>query len=205
MWTYLASWVVKDGDAPELRVGDVLRDRVLGASCWTLRESADRDGITEHPTPHPSAGLPGVNVTGTSIWGAGAGEALIRVDSWHVLAQPDGSREVNGPHGIVYQPYAPGFRVPAPETRVTAQGRLRVLPSHEEDDLGLPGLGRDWLVRRIQVEHRELLPDLTGGPSNRTVGDVVGLVEIEQMQRWADDNRRDLATYRLDLEGPLGA
>ena len=92
-----------------------------------------------------------------------------------------------------------GFRVPAVGERVSVVAGLQVMAAYEIEAFDFPDVRRDWLVRGLKVEHRELVtsPEF---PDTREPGRVLQVDDIPRMLRWADASGRDHATYLLDLE-----
>ena len=80
--------------------------------------------------------------------------------------------------------------------------RLEVMADHETDDeFGYPDLGCDWVVRRLKLQHRALVP-VPGRERAWKVDKVRRLDDIDRMRRRADENGHDPVTYLLDLQLP---
>src|SRR4051794_1033410 len=53
MRVYLEPWVVQDGQVPELRAGEVMREVGIAAACWTCERSEGFDLCEEVPGDDP--------------------------------------------------------------------------------------------------------------------------------------------------------
>ena len=204
MWTYLENWLVQDGEIPELQAGDVLQHVAVRASCWGITESHAPEGLSELQGPYAAGDAARhYELTGTVEWGREPSTVLLRVGPFHVLAEPNSYRGVGSSTGDVagLEPYAPNLRVPALGTRVTVFCQLQVMADYETEAFDFPDARRDWQVRRVRLEHRNLVlnPSENDGLS---IGDVVAVVDIDRMRRWADDNAGSHVTYCLDLGVP---
>ncbi len=195
VWTHLEPWLVQTGELPQLEVGDVLRRVALRAACWSIQAAQGPEGIDELPGLDPS-GDPTFHyaLTGVAAWAREPGTILLRVGALGVLAEP---REVRATAGSA-QRYSPTFRVPPVGEEITVVAGLVVMAPYETETFDYPDVRRDWRVRGLKVEHRQLVastvfPDTTeGGPVER-------VVDIPRMLRWADAPKRDHATYLVDL------
>lgn len=203
VWAHLQNWIVQDGEIPELHLGSTLHDRGLRASCWSIEESRAPEGCTELAGPDPSGdGAPHYELTGTVEWGREPSSVLLRVGNFRVLTEPGSFRRVPGTPAeeFALERFSPDFFVPAPGTRVTVVCRLEVLAGYETDDeFGVFDIRRDWVVRRLKLQHRALVP-VPGRERARRVDNVLRVEDIERMHRWADDTGDDAVTYLLDLQ-----
>ncbi|WP_151084731.1 hypothetical protein [Nocardioides cynanchi] len=191
MWTHLASWLVKSGEVSQLELGDTFRDVSVRASSWSFTDAQGPDGLDLRPGPDPT-GEPSLHyaITGEVAWRREPGSMLVQVGDLAFVVEP---RE-----GAV-----PVDRLPEVGERVTALATLDVMGTYEIDAFDYPDVRRDWLVRGLKVEHRELVTSPTF-PDTREPGHILRIDDIPQMLRWADATSRDHATYVLDLE-PLTA
>jgi hypothetical protein len=185
VWTHLASWLVKTGEVPQLEIGDTFPEVAVRASCWSVTRSSGPDGVMQLPGPDP-AGDASLHyaLTGVVEWGRKPDALLLRVGQLTFLAEP---RE-----GL-------DFSVPAVGERITVLATLEVLQAYETEAFELPDIRRDWRVGGLKVEHRELVA-AAEFPDSRVPGRILQVDDIPRMLRWADDSRRDHATYLLDLE-----
>lgn len=205
MWAHLQNWIVQDGEIPELYAGATLRDHAVRASCWTIQESQAAEGVSELPGLDPSGDdAPHYALTGTVERGRQPSSVLLRVGGFRVLAEPCSVRQVPGTSAedFALERFSPDFFIPATGTRTTVVCRLEVMAEHETDDaVGLPDLRRDWVVRRLKLQRRALVP-VRGRARAFSVDKVVRVDTIERMHRWADENRDEAVTYLLDLQPP---
>src|SRR5215213_11471920 len=66
---YLEPWVVQDGQVPELRAGDTLRDVGVVAACWSRDRSDGVDSCEEVPGGDPDGFSTAQSVLdGVLIW-----------------------------------------------------------------------------------------------------------------------------------------
>lgn len=203
MWAHLQNWVVQDGEVPELRAGSTLHDHGLRASCWSIRQSATPVGTTELRGPDPSGDdAPHYELSGTVEWGQAPSSVLLRVGGFRVLAEPHDFRPAPGrsPDDHAVQRFSPDFFVPPVGDRAIVRCQLEVMADYEVDIDGTdcPELRTDWLVQRIRLQHRALVPGRL--PSPRAQTRVIRTDDIERMQRWADEEDGDQVTYLLDLQ-----
>ena len=203
VWTYLANWLVQDGEIPELHTGDVLRGVALRAASWSLRESQGPEAVKEHRGDEQDSQLgTSYAVTGTVEATCEPGSVLLRVGNFRLVAEPNTVREVGGDGALEH--YSPNFRIPRVGARATVSCTLDVMAAYETEStfLGVPtaGLARDWLVERIRVARWALTP--TPGYTDRsTAGPLLDVEEIARIHRWADerDPAGEKAAYLLDL------
>jgi len=134
MWTYLANWLVQDGEVPELHLGARLRQAAVRAACWTMAESEQAEGVRELTTDEGDAHLPDrYAMTGIVEKANEPNSVLLRVGSTHFFAEPDTFRSV-GTEGAL-RPYSSSFRIPKSGSKVSIECRLEVMASHEALDL----------------------------------------------------------------------
>lgn len=201
---YLANWLVQDGEIPELRPGDVLRNIALRASSQNLRGSSEPEGVTADfgPDAYSEVGTR-YDVTGTAEAACEPGTVVLRVGTFRVVAEPSSVRQV-GDDGALER-YSPDFPIPTVGTRATVSCTLEVMAAYETDDqfLGVPtaGLARDWRVERVRLARWALTPT-PAGPADYSLGSLLRVEDIPRMQRWADDSDADTqrVAYLLDLD-----
>ncbi len=187
MWTHLASWLVKSGEVSQLELGDTFREVSVRASCWSITDAEGPDGMDLLPGPDPT-GEPSLHyaITGEVAWRREPGSLLVRAGDLAFVVEP---RE-----GSVAD-----ARLPEVGDRVSVLATLDVMGAYETDAFDYPDVRRDWLVRGLKVEHRELVSS-PAFPDTREPGHIMRIDDIPQMLRWADATSRDHATYVLDLE-----
>jgi len=204
VWTYLANWLVQDGEIPELHTGDVLRGVALRAASWSLRESPEPEAVKEHRGDEQDSQL-GANyaVTGTVEATCQPGSVLLRVGKFRLVAEPNTVREISGDGAL--ERYSPNFRIPSVGTRATVSCTLEVMAAYETEDTFLgtrtAGLARDWLVERIRVARWALTTQTPGYTDRSTAGPLLEVEEIPRIHRWADERDPDgeKTAYLLDL------
>jgi hypothetical protein len=199
MWVYMETWIVQDG-APELGRGSCLPGVGLRADCLSvgppgtlvdgIAELADRGGgLWPGGYLHELTGLAGA---ARDVY-SGEGPAHRHAGSEFMLSTGD----------LAFIARTAGrASVVAAGSRVTAQCMLSVVADYEWDAFGLPDLRRDWCVRRLKIEHRQI-DDVHGGPGQALAGHsgkVLRTFEIENTSRWEDDRDSTImAWYVLDL------
>jgi hypothetical protein len=190
VWTHLASWLVKSGEVSQLELGDTFREVSVRASCWSVADAQGPDGLDLVPGPDPT-GEPSLHysLTGEVSWRREPASMLVRTGGLAFVVEP---RE-----GSVAE-----SRLPEVGDRVTVLATLDVMGAYETDAFDYPDVRRDWLVRGLKVERRELVTS-PAFPDTREPGHIMRMDDITQMLRWADATSRDHATYVLDLE-PFG-
>jgi len=95
MWACLASWLVQDGEVPELRLDAQLRQAALRASCWSIAGSERAEGVRALNTHTAEDGLPErYTVTGIVEKADEPNSVLLRVGSTHLFAEPNTFRNV---------------------------------------------------------------------------------------------------------------
>ena len=183
MWTYLDVWLVQTGEIPQLAVGDTLRSLAVRAVWSTIARTEDAEGVSDLPTPaHHRDGSPRHRLTGTVTWSRHPRLLAVRVGSFEVLAEPGHRRG----------------RLPEVGERIAMEMAAYAVPDYEIEADDLPDVRRDWSVRGLRVEHRELVVSMAH-PGSTEPGRVVKVVEIPRMLRWADAPRGAHAGYLLDL------
>lgn len=194
MWVYLDSWMVQDGEIPELSVGDTLRGVALRAACLSLQEAgADvREGIVQRPDPDPSNARTSYHLTGT-VESCGRNEVLLAVAGLHYLAEPADVRAVPGtsPGESMLERYSPDFVVPPVGARAAAVCTWEVLAEYET---GSQELRADWRVHGLAIEHR----DATAVELREAR--ILRVDTVDRLHRWADERVGERIIYLLDLQ-----
>lgn len=165
VWTYLENWIVQDGEVRELGRGQRLTDVGMRAGCWNIREAVGTAGVTGLPGPDPDGFLTRhCEVAGAVEWTRAPSTVLLRVNGFRLIAEPSGVREVRVRDGeYALERYLPDFWLPRVGSRVSLHCQLSVMADYEWDAFEFPDVRADWVVERIQVEHREhLLPEGLG-------------------------------------------
>jgi hypothetical protein len=204
MWTHLAAWLVKSGEMPQMEVGDTFPGVAVRAACWSVTAADGPDAVVQasgtDPTGEPSLHY---TITGVAEWCREPGTILVRAGDVAFVAEPREAGQVPDDDPFIPERHAPGFRLPDVGDRVTLVATLEVMAAYETDAFEYPDVRRNWVVRGLKVERRELVtsPDF---PDTREPGRIVRIDDIPQMLRWADASGRDHATYLLDLEPGVG-
>jgi hypothetical protein len=212
MWTYLSTWMLQDGEIPEVRPGQRLSGVGVRAACWSIVESSGSGGVRVGKGPDPDGFLTAhYEVTGRVEWTQEPCSLSLDVNGLHLLAEPNAVRKVftgapqawnprsgvwERPYGL--EPYRSDFPLPTVGSTVTVEGNLAVLGDYEWDAFGFPDLRADWIVQGVKIEyrsHREVLGS-SDGPS---VGEVVKVEAVDQASRRIQDRAKMRTSYLLDL------
>ena len=181
MWAYLSTWVVQDGELPELRRGSILSNYGIRASGQRIDEPSD-DGLELITQPaHNRPEEFRYRLGGTINW-----------------ARPDTSEWVIRSGASSFIALLGGWRLPLASVGdpVTLSCSLSVIPEYEWESFALPDVRRDWRVEALKVSHRPI--DWSRGGEGRP-GDVIDVVDINEMHRWDDERPGHSSTYVLDL------
>ncbi len=190
--------MVQDGEIDELAAGDLLCGVALRASCWSIREARDADGVHELTGADPAGELtPHYALTGTAGWGRPPSSTVLLVGNVEVLAEPNRFREVPGLEPGGPEPYSPDFMVPPVGARVTVVARIEVMADYEADGFAFPDLRRNWVVRQVKLERRSLVK---AGAREMRRGPITSVERIDRMQRWADEGEGQHVSYLIDLQ-----
>lgn len=197
---YVAVWEVQTGEVEQLAVGDAVEQLGVRATFWDLEPTAEDEGVLGLPGPTPSGeDSPFYRLVGTVVWTREPHSLVVRVKSFSVLAEP---RAVGGAgrlptSGPPLEALVPEVRLPEIGQRVSLVASLSSVLPYEPEAYGYPDVSRDWKVRGLRVEHRELVPSTHPGGSEP--GRILRVVEIPRMLRWGDAPRSGHASYLLDL------
>jgi hypothetical protein len=197
VWVHMETWLVQEEAAGVVR-GSQLRWVGLRADCLSLGPARTVvDGIEERAAPRGhGARCHRYDLTGTAgpaadvYTGVGPGQ---RVGSEFVITAGDQAFAA-----LTAQPAS----MIATGSRLTVQCTLSVMADYEWEAFGLPDLRRDWCVRRLKIEYRQVghFPVGPGHPLARHPGNVLRTWEIENTSQRADDPDPAItACYLLDL------
>jgi hypothetical protein len=185
VWTYLDVWLVQTGEIPQLAVGDTLEALAVRAMWSTIDPTEMDEGVSEtSASALPGEDAPRHLLVGTVTWRRPPRVLAVRVGSFEVLAEPC----VGGAEA----------RLPEVGQRVAMDVSAYAVPDYEIEADDLPDVRRDWSVRGLRVEHRELVSS-AAHPGSSEPGRVLKVVQIPHMLRWADAPRGTHAGYLLDL------
>lgn len=201
MWVRVAVWEVQTGEVSQLGVGDTIARLGVRATFWTLEPSDEDDGVSELPGADPSGDdAPYYRVVGTVAWTCEPHSLVVTVGSFQLVAEPMavGTADLYRRHEPPLEPVLPYVGLPDVGDRVALVARLTSMLEYESDAFGYPDVGREWLVRRLRVEHRELVSS-TAYPRGSEPGRILRVVEIPRMLRWADAPRDGHASYLVDV------
>jgi hypothetical protein len=209
VWTYLPLWLVQDGQVDELAPGSHLSGTAITASCvHAVATGLDRPaGVVRSASPHGSSGL--VRSYLYDVTGVATG-----VRDMEAAAQGDGAERVGsefllsvGSMELIARTWDFFFE-PTEGSPVTVVCSLEVMADYELDAFQLPDVRGDWLVTAVQIERRALVQREVVDASARThvqgtPGDVIELVDVPRMRKWADDpveaKHSTVAAYVVDL------
>ena len=187
MLVYLEPWIVQDGQVPELRSGDILRQAGVAAACWSSDHSMGVDGWEAVPGQDPDGfSTAHVILDGAVVWRHESAIAVLQVyDTRFVLK------------GRVQQVGVEDFErlaLPSMDERARVHAALYVMPVHEYDSFGYPGttppdVTRDWRVNGIFIEAR--------ARQGSACGDVTHVEPLDRMRCWDDEALG--GEYLLDL------
>jgi hypothetical protein len=184
MRVYLEPWVVQDGQIPELRAGEVMREVGIAAACWTGDRSEGFDLCEEVPGEDPD-GIATAHAVldGVLTWRGADRVGVLRVGDVQFVVK-----------GVVEQVAVETFErrpleLPAVGERMRVHAALYVMPAHEadldwNDGAASPDVQRDWLVQSVVFERRGR-------------GNVVSVETLDRMQAWEDEGSG--GEYQLDL------
>jgi hypothetical protein len=198
---YVAVWEVQTGEVDQLAIGDRVERLGVRATFWDLEPTAERDGVLQLPAPTPSGDQsPYYRLVGTVDWTCEPHSLVVRVGSFSVLAEPHpvGLAHTATTDGAPQEVLMPEVRLPDVGGRVALVASLSSMLHYEPEAYGYPDVSRTWTVRRIKVEHRELVPS-AAYPEGNEPGRILRVVDIPRMLRWADAPRKGTASYLLDL------
>lgn len=207
MWTYLPTWLVQDGEVEELAPGSFLLTTALAANCATVMTV---DGSWSPGLVPAKAAVDGYRYDVTGMAGAVRDIVADRGDGRSVrfgsefLLTSGVLRFIARTNDLFVDEVAGSM--------VTARCSLEVLAGYEMDAFSLPDVREDWVVASVQLERRVVKHRMVNGLKGRLMaegyaGNVVDLIEVPRMRKWADDPAAALkpaakdttATYVVDL------
>ncbi len=203
---YLPSWIVQDGQLPELGPGDLVE---LGLTLWcwerTFKGESVVEGMTLLDQPDPQGHVGALHeVTGrvrwTSLphaWVLAIGDVLLAVNDEvvkHASEEP-----------AVRVGWRRPPRVPTPPpvgSVITARGTVAVAADYEWDNVEAPDPAPDgrrpWRVRRVILQQSRWRRWVRAPSGPSTVGTTE--MEVARIDRWGDEPPGVLASYLVDLE-----
>lgn len=197
MWVSLETWLIGDGQVPEVGPGAVLRDCGLRLNVSYLKASDESlEGARE--VHADDAGRVRYQVTGRCQAVTSPMAALIALPGWLTIAEPETYRTVEGAVDFpALEAWSEQFHPPLANEMLEAEGWLAVVADHEWDAFAIPDSRMDWRLRSIQlIEHQ--MVSVPGGPADtRMFGPVVRAANVDRLSRTAD--RLAGAQYLVDL------
>jgi hypothetical protein len=201
VWVNIALWEVQTGEVEQLAIGDKVEGLGVRATFWDLEPTDHDEGVLELRGLTPSGeAAPYYRVMGTVMWTREPHSLVLRVGSFSVVAEPHavGVSDDDTPDSPALEPLVPEVRLPEVGERVALVARLSKMLHYEPEAFGYPDVSREWAVRGLRVEHREVVPS-PAYPGGSEPGRILRVVEIPRMLRWADAPRQGHASYLLDL------
>jgi hypothetical protein len=189
VWVYVPTWLVQDGEIPELAAGARLRSVGLRLVAAGLRAAVGAaDGVVWVAQPDQNESAFGYEVTGAAgvprdvhahTGRPESGGAITRVGAEFSLTAQEQGFVVLAPGAAA--DYRAG-------DRLTVRGALWVVAGYEWDAFGLPDLRRDWRINAVKAEHG-------------SAGEVTAVLDLNRMRRWDDDTSSPPVTvdYVVDL------
>lgn len=201
MWATLETWLLGDGEVPQLRVGEILRHKGLRLNCaklgpaeqttagiWTMGDAAEGDV--------------GYRLRGPVV-AAWEQAAVLDVNGSLILAEPAAVRPVPiADDNEALERYSPDFKPLATGTIAEAVGRLEVVPDYEWDAYHHVEARRDWLLAGIYLVRHHMVPV---DPSNAAVtfGPAARVSAEDRLRAAAGAGGEH--TYLVHLQDPEGA
>lgn len=205
MWTYLQTWIVQDGEVPELAVGDQLPDVGIQLQCdqITIVPGPNAEAISV-PTPRDQYRHTFTGVITRPSGGVFSATVLQSAAGYFFLEPADPTFDsVAAGTSVGIDP----IRIPQipAGTVVSVSGTTNIIASHEVDGFASP-LVADRVVRALALEYRTLIP-VAGSRDTLRPDEVISVEKIDRMRRWHDDptSARSHATYLLQLDIPPSA
>jgi hypothetical protein len=197
VWASLDTWLIGDGQFPQLEIGAVVHDcglrlncSHLGASNAPVREISD--------APVDEAGRARYRLTGRCRSVTGATAALIAMPGWLAAAEPETYRVVRGAlRQPASQQWSEHFRPPGPNDMVDAEGWLEVVADHEWDAFRVPDSRMSWRLVGIQLLEHRLVQMPEEPPDTPMYGRVVRITHPDRLS-WTADKLK-AGRYLIDL------
>lgn len=182
MWATLETWLLGDGEVPELRIDEVLAHKGLRLSCDAFGPSAKTTtgawttgAVTEGDITHRLRGV---------VVAAWQQAAVIDIGECLVLLEPAAVRAVQTADGHeALERYSADFKAPPVGSMGEAAGRLEVVPDYEWEAFHQLDLRRDWHLKGVMLIDRR---------------PVVEVRRMEQLDITAD--RDPSCCYLVNLE-----
>ena len=154
MWATLETWLLGDGEVPELCIGEVLAHTGLRLSCDTFGPSAETTtgawtagAATEGDITHRLRGV---------VVAAWRQAAVIDIGECLVLLEPAAVRSVQTADGHeALERYSADFKTPSLGAMGEAVGRLEVVPDYEWEAFHQLDVRRDWRLTDVMLIDRQ--------------------------------------------------
>ena len=197
MWVSLETWLIGDGQFPDVGLGAILRNCGLRLNCSYLNASDQSfEGVREVRVD--DVGRVRYEVIGRCLSVTGPMAALIAMPDWLTIAEPDACRGVEGAlDSPAVEPWSEQFRPPAPNEMVKAEGWLGVVADHEWDAFAIPDSRMDWRLQRVRLIEHQMVRVHGEPPDTHTFGPVVRATQVDRLSRAADGVMG--ARYLVDL------
>lgn len=185
VWVSLDTWLIGDGQFPQLALGDVVRDCGLRLRCSRLHRSGQQvPAISDSRVD--DEGRARYQLTGRCQSVTSAMAVLIAMPGWLTVAEPETCRAVSEARDQpAYEPWSEQFRPPAPNEMLDAEGWLEVVAEHEWDAFAIPDSRMSWRLQGIQLlEHRMMR--VPGEPDARMRGPVVRTTQPKRLSWTAE-------------------
>lgn len=197
VWASLETWMIGDGQFPQLELGAVVHGCGLRLNCSHLHASSE----VVHQVSGARVddmGRPRCRLTGLCHSVAGGMAALIAMPGWLSSAEPEIYRVVRGTRAQPASQRASGqFDPPAPNEMLDAEGWLEVVADHEWDAFGVPDSRMSWRLQGIQLLEHRLVRMSGESPDTRVYGPVVRVTHPDRLS-WTADTL-EAGRYLIDV------
>jgi cold shock protein len=154
MWATLETWLLGDGEVPELRIDEVLPHKGLRLSCEAFGPSAETA---------PGAWAIGAATKGDitsrlrgAVVAAWRQAAVIDIGGCLVLLEPGAVRAIQTADGHeALERYSADFETPSVGAMGEAVGRLEVVPDYEWEAFHQFDVRRDWRLTGVLLIDRQ--------------------------------------------------
>jgi hypothetical protein len=186
VWVSLETWLIGDGQVPELVLGAVVRNCGLRLNSSYLNATDQLpEGVREVRVD--DAGRVRYEVTGRCQSVTSPMAALIALPGWRTIAEPEAYRAADGALDFpALEPWSERFRPPAPNEMLKAEGWLAVVADHEWDAFAIPDSRMDWRVQRIQLVEHQVVRVPGELSDTHTFGPVIRAIHVDRLSRDAD-------------------
>jgi hypothetical protein len=200
VWVILDTWLLGDGEVPELRIGDLLHHVGLRLLCDDFGSSA-QTGCGAWATGSAADGRVTYRLRGPVV-AAGRQWAVLDIGDCLVLLEPDAVRETRTATGdFALERFSDDFKTPSVGSIGEAVGRLEVVPDYEWDRFPHLDMRRDWRLAGAFLVTRTALPG--NDDFTHTYGDPVRVSRMERLDYTADGDPGN--SCLVDLEVVAGA